>query len=436
MCQRKELYHLDHIQALEYIRESLKFGSILGLERIEGLLERMDNPHRKLKYVHVAGTNGKGSTVAFISSILMSAGYRVGTYTSPSIERFNERIRVNGEDIENEALARITSDIKGHIKRMESEGLENPTEFEITTALAFQYFVDKACDIVVLEVGLGGRLDSTNVIESPEVCVITTIDFDHMEILGNTLSQIASEKAGIIKQGSDVVIYPQDKEAEKVIYQKADSVGAKVRKADFESIHILASDVFSQTFNYRELTGLTIRLAGLHQTRNASVAIEAAKLLKKKGWAIDEASIRRGLESARWPGRFELLSEEPIFIADGAHNSQGVAMLRSNLEQLFPDRKITFIMGVLADKDYTEMISEMAPIAQRFITVDVDNKRVLPCEELAEIIEEMDIEAIAAHDVHTAIRLAMLLAGNDGVICSFGSLYYVGKVREYFTKSL
>lgn len=436
MCQRKELYHLDHIQALEYIRESLKFGSILGLERIEGLLERMDNPHRKLKYVHVAGTNGKGSTVAFISSILLSAGYRVGTYTSPSIERFNERIRVNCEDIENEALARITTDISGHIESIESEGLENPTEFEITTALAFQYFVDKACDIVVLEVGLGGRLDSTNVIESPEVCVITTIDYDHMEILGNTLSQIASEKAGIIKQGSDVVIYPQDEEAEKVIYEKADSVGAKVRKADFDSIHILASDVFSQTFNYRELTGLTIRLAGLHQTRNASVAIEAAKLLKEKGWAIDEAPIRRGLESARWPGRFELLSEEPIFIADGAHNSQGVAMLRSNLEQLFPDRKITFIMGVLADKDYTEMISEMAPIAQRFITVDVDNKRALPCEELAEIIEEMDIEAIAAHDVHTAIRLAMLLAGNDGVICSFGSLYYVGKVREYFAKSL
>jgi dihydrofolate synthase/folylpolyglutamate synthase len=436
MCQRKELYHLDHIEALEYIRESLKFGSILGLERIEGLLERMDNPHRKLKYVHVAGTNGKGSTVAFISSILMAAGYSVGTYTSPSIERFNERIRVNGEDIENEALARITTDIRDHIENMESEGLENPTEFEITTVLAFQYFVDKACDIVVLEVGLGGRLDSTNVIESPEVCVITTIDFDHMEILGNTLALIASEKAGIIKQGSDVVMYPQDEEAEKVIYQKADSVGAKVRKAEFESIHILASDVFSQTFNYRELKGLTIRLAGLHQTRNASVAIEAAKLLKEKGWVIEEASIRRGLESSRWPGRFELLCEEPIFIADGAHNSQGVAMLRGNLEQLFPDRKITFIMGVLADKDYSEMISEMAPIAQRFITVDVDNKRALPCEELAEIIEEMDMEAIAAHDVHTAIRLAILLAGNDGVICSFGSLYYVGKVREYFKKSL
>lgn len=436
MCHRKELHNLDHIQALEYIRESLKFGSILGLERIEGLLERMDNPHRKLKYVHVAGTNGKGSTVAFISSILMAAGYRVGTYTSPSIERFNERIRVSGEDIENEALARITSDIKGHIESMESEGLENPTEFEITTALAFQYFVDKACDIVVLEVGLGGRLDSTNVIESPEVCVITTIDFDHMEILGNTLSQIASEKAGIIKIGSDVVIYPQDEEAEKVIFSKADSLGAKVRKADFDSIHVLYSDIFSQSFNYKDLSGLTIRLAGLHQTRNASVAIEAAMLLKEKGWAIDEDAIRRGIESARWPGRFELLSEEPIFIADGAHNSQGVAMLRSNLEQLFPDRKITFIMGVLADKDYTEMVSEMAPIAQRFITVDVDNKRALPCEELAEIIEEMDIEAIAAYDVHAGIRLAMLLAGSVGIICSFGSLYYVGKVREYFNKAI
>ncbi|ETA82557.1 bifunctional folylpolyglutamate synthase/dihydrofolate synthase [Youngiibacter fragilis] len=426
---------MDHIEALEYIRESLKFGSILGLERIEGLLERMDNPHRKLKYVHVAGTNGKGSTVAFISSILMSAGYRVGTYTSPSIERFNERIRVNGEDIENEALARITSDISDHIESMESEGLENPTEFEITTALAFQYFVDKACDMVVLEVGLGGRLDSTNVIESPEVCVITTIDYDHMEILGNTLSQIASEKAGIIKPGSDVVLYPQDEEAEEVILSKAESLGARVRKADFDFIHVISSDIFSQSFNYKDLSGLTIRLAGLHQTRNASVAIEAAMLLKEKGWAIDEDAIRRGLESARWPGRFELLSEEPIFIADGAHNSQGVKILRENLEQLFPDRKITFIMGVLADKDYSEMISEIAPIAQRFITVDVDNKRALPSEELADIIEEMDIEAIAAHDVHAGIRLAMLLAGSDGIICSFGSLYYVGKVREYFNEA-
>ncbi|MBW8381804.1 MAG: bifunctional folylpolyglutamate synthase/dihydrofolate synthase, partial [Youngiibacter sp.] len=366
---------MDNIEALQYIKDSLKFGSILGLDRIERLLERMDNPHRKLKYVHVAGTNGKGSTVAFISSILMAAGYRVGTYTSPSIERFNERIRVNGEDIENEALASIITDIKGHIDDMVSKGEENPTEFEITTALAFQYFLDKECDIVVLEVGLGGRLDSTNVIESPEVCVITTIDFDHMEILGNTLPLIASEKAGIIKAGSDVILYPQSEEAEDVILSKADSLVARVRKADFDSIHILSSDVFSQTFNYKGMQALTIRLAGLHQTRNATVAIEAALLLSEKGWAIDEYAIRRGLDSARWPGRFELLCEEPIFIADGAHNSQGVAMLRKNLEQLFPDRKITFIMGVLADKDYAEMVSEIAPIAQRFITVDVDNKR-------------------------------------------------------------
>jgi len=423
---------LDNIEALQYIKDSLKFGSILGLDRIERLLERMDNPHRKLKYVHVAGTNGKGSTVAFISSILMAAGYRVGTYTSPSIERFNERIRVNGEDIENEALASIITDIKGHIDDMVSKGEENPTEFEITTALAFQYFLDKECDIVVLEVGLGGRLDSTNVIESPEICVITTIDFDHMEILGNTLPLIASEKAGIIKAGSDVILYPQSEEAEGVILSNADSLGARVRKADFDSIHILSSDIFSQTFNYKGLSGLSIRLAGLHQTRNASVAIEAALLLSEKGWKIDEDAIRSGLDSARWPGRFELLCEEPIFIADGAHNSQGVAMLRKNLEQLFPDRKITFIMGVLADKDYAEMVSEIAPIAQRFITVDVDNKRALPCEELAEMIEELEFEAIAAHDVHAGIRLAMLLAGSDGIICSFGSLYYVGRVREYF----
>jgi dihydrofolate synthase/folylpolyglutamate synthase len=285
---------------------------------------------------------------------------------------------------------------------------------------------------VVLEVGLGGRLDSTNVIDSPEACVITTIDYDHMEILGNTLSLIASEKAGIIKSGSDVVIYPQAKEAEEVIFRRAESLGARVRKADFDSIDIISSDVFSQTFNYKDLSGLTIRLAGLHQTRNAAVAIEAALLLSEKGWAIDERAIRRGLDSARWPGRFELLCEEPIFIADGAHNSQGVAMLRNNLEHLFPDKKITFIMGVLADKDYAEMVNEVAPIAQRFITVDVDNKRALPCEELAEMIEEQDIEAIAAHDVNAGIRLAMLLAGRDGIICSFGSLYYVGKVREYF----
>jgi dihydrofolate synthase/folylpolyglutamate synthase len=205
-----------------------------------------------------------------------------------------------------------------------------------------------------------------------------------------------------------------------------------VRKADFDAIHILSSDIFSQTFNYKELDGIVIRLAGLHQTRNASMAIETALLLSEKGWKIDEDAIRKGLDSARWPGRFELLCEGPIFIADGAHNSQGVAMLRKNLEQLFSDRKITFIMGVLADKDYVEMVSEIAPIAQRFITVDVDNKRALPCEELAEMIEELEVEAIAAHDVHAGIRLAMLLAGSDGIVCSFGSLYYVGRVREYF----
>ncbi|HSP46717.1 MAG TPA: Mur ligase family protein, partial [Clostridiaceae bacterium] len=273
---------MNYIEAMDYIRDSLKFGSILGLERIEKLLERMGNPQDRLKYIHVGGTNGKGSTVTFISSMLIEAGYRVGIYTSPSIHNFNERIRINDRDIADEDIASLITMIKGKVEEMVSDGEENPTEFEITTAMAFQYFHDQACDFVLLEVGLGGRLDSTNIIRETEVSVITTIDYDHMEILGDTLTKIAAEKAGIIKENGDVVLYSQVEEADRVIREKVREKHASLHEADFDRIRMKQKSIVEQSFDYKGYEDITISLHGDHQVRNAAVALEAIEVLKEK----------------------------------------------------------------------------------------------------------------------------------------------------------
>lgn len=419
---------------MDYIRDSLKFGSILGLERIEKLLERMGNPQDRLKYIHVGGTNGKGSTVTFISSILIEAGYRVGIYTSPSIHNFNERIRINDREIADEDIASLITMIKGKVDEMVSDGEENPTEFEITTAMAFQYFHDQDCDFVLLEVGLGGRLDSTNIIKETEVSVITTIDYDHMEILGDTLAKIAAEKAGIIKEDGDVVLYPQAEEADKVIREKVKKQHASLHEADFNRIRMKQKSIAEQTFDYKEYDGLTISLLGDHQVRNAAVALEAIEVLKEKGYVIPEEAIRKGLRDARWPGRFEVLSKKPVFIADGAHNVQGVNALRDNLVKYFGDRKITFILGVLEDKDYQHMVTAVLPLARRFIAVAPNNRRALSPEALGAFISKFTADVTVMEDIDKAIEMSLELSGDDDIICSFGSLYYIGQVREFFNK--
>ncbi len=421
---------MNYGQALEYIHGALKFGIKLGLDNIQELLELMDNPHKKLKYVHVAGTNGKGSTVAFISSILKESGYRVGIYTSPYIERFTERIRINSDEISKEDLARITQYVKEKVELMALRGGNHPTEFEIVTAIAFQYFYEKDCDIVVLEVGLGGRFDSTNIIDAPLAAVITTISYDHMARLGNTLEKIAFEKAGIIKYGTDVVLYPQAPEADRVFEEVCRERDSRLHRLFFESVNIKDFSIDGQEFDYGEFKSLKIRLLGEHQVKNAVVALEAALILAQKGYSISEDSIRKGLSDAKWPGRLELLKKEPIFLIDGAHNAEGAQTLSGFLKTYFPHKKIVFIIGILKDKDYMAMIEECAPLAEYIIAVSPNSDRALPAKALAQSLECYCKNVLISDTIVNAVAKSLDITPKDGLICAFGSLYYIGEVRN------
>lgn len=425
------MLNLNYQEALKYIKNTQKFGSILGLERIAKLMELLGNPQKRLKFVHVAGTNGKGSTVAFMESVLTQAGYRVGMYTSPGLHSLNDRIRIGSKEIEDHRVAEIMDRIRWRIDEMISEGLDSPTEFEIITALAFEYFYQEETDIVLLEVGLGGRLDSTNVIETPLLSVITPVDYDHMDILGNTLEEIAGEKAGILKAGTELILYPQRQEAERVIMQKADELEIPVHKVSFDQVQGKGQDDYTQQFLYdNEEYKLTI--LGEHQVKNAVVAIEALNVLDHIGMRIPHDALKKGLLMAKWPGRFEILSHDPMVVIDGAHNLQGVQVLRSNLLKYFRDRKVIFIMGVLKDKSYIEMIEEILPLAKSFVTITVDSDRALSGEDLSEIIHDEGCEAIYCDRMPLAIEKALSMRAGDEIICAFGSLYYIQEVRDYF----
>jgi dihydrofolate synthase/folylpolyglutamate synthase len=423
---------MDYDEAMAFINESHKYGSKLGLDRIRTLMEYMGNPEKKLKFVHVGGTNGKGSTASFISNILIEAGYKVGVYTSPYIHRFSERIRINNLEIPEEDIARITDSIEPKIMKMLENGSDPVTEFEIVTAMAFQYFCEKGCDIVVLEVGLGGRMDSTNIIDKTEVSVITTIDFDHMDMLGETLPQIAYEKAGIIKKNGTVVLYPQEYLIEKLFDVVCEERRAELHKVDFSNLLSHSYGLAAQEFDFESYKSLKISLLGDHQIKNAAVAIKAVGALIDKGYKINESDIREGLQNTRWAGRLEILNEKPLFLVDGAHNIEGAENLSRNLKRLFPGKKITFIAGVLADKDYKSMLKQVIPIAEKFITVTPGNPRALNAQDLAACIESSNVKVSSSVEIEEAVHAAIGSASAGDVICAFGSLYYIGQVRECF----
>lgn len=423
---------MNYDEAINYIHDTLKFGSKLGLHNITRLLELMGNPHKKLKYVHVAGTNGKGSTVAFISSILIESGCKVGIFTSPFIQRFSERIKINHTEISAEDLARITGLVKEKVEIMIGQGYNHPTEFEIVTAIAFQHYFECRCDIVVLEVGLGGRFDSTNVIDTPELAVITTISYDHMDRLGNTLPEIAFEKAGIIKGKGDVTVYPQENEVEAVFEKICLEREARLHKVDFSRLKLVEWDIEGQLFDYNGYKALRIALLGEHQTQNASVAVRASEILREKGFAVTEASIRKGLANARWPGRLEVINRSPVFLIDGAHNAEGAKALYGALNTYFPEKRITFILGVLRDKEYRSMIEAVVPVAHRFIAITPKSDRALPATELAKILQGYCKNVVVSDTIEEAIRTSLQFSDGDDVICAFGSLYYIGGIRGYF----
>jgi len=409
-------------EAMQFIYRTSWKGSKLGLSRIAVLMELLGNPQKKMKFVHIAGTNGKGSTAAMLASILEKAGYKTGLYTSPVIHTFGERMQVNGEPVTEAELIHIANHFQKYVDMMP----DSPTEFEVITAMSLWFFYEKQCDIVVLEVGMGGRLDATNVIDTPEVAVITSIGLDHMAELGNTVEKIAGEKAGIIKANGIAVCHPQANAVERVIRTKCEEQNTSATFVDDNTIVATGQSLDGQHFEYNGLKNLTIPLLGAHQLRNAAVAIETVDALRQQGWNISDDALRNGLKKTLWLGRFEVMKRSPIFIVDSAHNPQGIQTTVDALRMLFPDKKFIFLFGVLADKDYEAMLEILIPYASCFITVTPDAPRALPAGEL----NLGRCNAVHCETIAQGVKRAIEMSGEDDVICSLGSLSMVGHVRE------
>lgn len=425
---------MNYDEAMEYIHGTLKFGSKLGLKSITKLLDFMENPQKKLRFVHVAGTNGKGSTTAFISSILINAGYKTGIFTSPYLQRFTERIKIDNKEIVPDELVDIIEFVKTKIDLMLDGGLTHPTEFEIITAVAFEYFYRNNCDIVVLEVGLGGRYDSTNVIESPEVSVITTISLDHTDRLGGTLAEIAYQKAGIIKSNSIAVLYPQKKEVEEVFEKVSESQNSEIHKVDLSTLTLKEYSLDGQLFDYKAYKNLYITLLGDHQLFNAAVAIDTCEVLVNKGFNIEYNNIRDGISGTTWPGRLEIISKNPLILIDGAHNYEGGQSLNTALDKYFEDKKKIFIVGFLRDKEYQHIMELLAKKAHTIITVTPHNERAIPSNELAVILKQYSNNIQDGITIEMGLKLALENSDKESVICAFGSLYMIGEVRRLFNK--
>ena len=416
---------MDYQEALAYIHAVHWQGHKPGLDRTRALLAALGDPHKRLRFVHVAGTNGKGSTAAMLDSCLRCAGYKVGLFTSPYINRFNERIQVDGVPIPDGDLVRLVEQVRPAASAM----TDVPTEFELITALGMLYFAQERCDIVVLEVGLGGALDSTNVIDPPACAVITALGMDHVRELGPTLADIAAAKAGIIKPGSPVVSYGGAPEADRVIADAAAACGAPLTVADFARLTLRGAGLEGQTFDYDGLTGLTLPLLARYQPRNAVVAIEALRALRARGWQIPDSAIRQGLAQVRWPGRFELLRRDPPFLLDGSHNAHGMRATADSLRALFPGEKFVFLVSIMADKDADEMLRLLLPLAKGFVTVTAPSPRAIPASELAARIEALGGRAEPAGGIPAAVARVWELAAG-GPAAALGTLYFSGEVRE------
>ena len=382
------------------------------------LLEKLDKPQNKLKYVHIAGTNGKGSTTSYLACILNEASVVTGAFTSPFLYRYNEMFKVNGEDISDVDFAKVFSEVKPAYDELAADGVF-VSEYEFLTVMAFMYFLKKGCEIVLLEVSMGGRMDTTNVIPAPLVSIITPISYDHMTILGNTLTEIACEKAGIIKPGTVVVSATQEPEVQKVLRDTCQSVNALL---DFvEPAQIISRDIHGQRFGVSEGLQYETTMLGTYQIDNAAVAIAAARKLTEKGYHITEESIRKGIANTKWFGRFTLLSDNPPVVIDGGHNRQGAKVLRESLETYFPGKKITFVLGILADKEVDVIIETLAPIMKKCYTVAVPNPRTMEPQVLAGMIQERGIEAEPLDSKSTIEDIK----NQSDVVCLAGSLYLI-----------
>lgn len=428
-------------RAIEKIHEFSKFGSVLGLERMTELLSLLGDPQDQLKVIHVAGTNGKGSVCRYIYSVLLEEGYKTGIYISPFIENFNERIEIGRICISDEDLAVYTDRVLEAVSIMIKEGLQSPTEFEVITALALLYFKEKACDYVVLEVGLGGSGDSTNVCREPLMTVITSISMDHMDRLGNTIEEIAAEKAGIIKDGCPVVTSASDVRALRVIERTAEEHKSMFFETTNLPVRITEEGIYGSCFDVDvqgvSFEGVRIAMAGRHQIDNAVAAMCALSIMEERGDVrVSRRALYAGLAAARQPGRMEVFAEEksPITIIDGAHNPDGAKALKEAIGSFCTDKKILMVIGVLADKDVKGMMDHFTDMTEDFIVTQPDNPRRLKAESLADMLRSRGCTCIEAPDIKQAYKEACQRKDKYDVIIYAGSLYMIGKVRTMIRK--
>lgn len=428
---------MKYEEAMKYITEVGNFGSNYGLERTYKLLEHLGNPERDLKLIHIAGTNGKGSTTSMITEILMWEGYKVGMYTSPFIEEFEERIQINRNNIPKESLAILMDEIKVAVDKVIEAGYNHPTEFEIITVLMLLYFKKENIDFGVIEVGLGGTLDSTNVIK-PIIQVITSISFDHTNLLGNTLEKIAREKAGIIKKGIPTVIYPQQEEVLKVIKNKCFEMDSELYIANNENLkfkNIVNLDKPYQLLKYNNEIDILLPLLGEHQIINLSVAMQAIEVLNNKNIIdISIANIVKSIKNVSWKGRLEVLSNNPYVVIDGAHNIQGIKTLSRNIKKYFKYENLYLILGILADKDVEEMIKIITPMAKKVYSVTPNSIRGELAESLKDEVSKFNKNCKAFDKYEEAYLEALNDASEKDLILASGSLYMIGDMRKIIRK--
>lgn len=422
---------MDYQQSRAYIRDAEQYaGGALDLTNIKELMKRLGNPQDQLKYIHVAGTNGKGSVIAYLYTTLTKAGYHVGRYISPSVYSYREKIETEGKPISREKFAEQTTRVAAVIEEMTAEGLAHPTPFEIETAVAFLLFAEEKCDPVILEVGMGGITDATNLITTTELAVLVPISMDHQSFLGNTISEIAEKKAGIIKPGSSVVTIGQETEALEVIKKTGAETGTDVCVADVSEAEVLEADFTGQRFCYKG-EEYTLSLAGSYQTENAVLALEALRILDERGYHTTLEQRKEGLWATRWNGRLTIIHKDPLFIVDGAHNPAAADMLEDSVRKYFKDRRLFFIMGVFKDKDYPYIIRKLCPYAEQILAIETpDNPRALPAEELAKAIRPYNANVRAEKNIPRAVEELFEMAGKDDVILSFGSLSFIGEITR------
>lgn len=426
---------MNYIETMEYIHNTSKFGMNFGLKRTEKILELLGNPHKKLNLIHIAGTNGKGSTTVMLSQVLIESGYKTGMFTSPYLEEFEERIQINNNNISKECLCKIIERVKSAIDIVLTLGYDHPTEFEIITCAMFLYFYEEKIDIGIIEVGLGGRLDSTNVI-NPLLTIITSISFDHINILGNSLSKIASEKAGIIKENIPLILYPQQNEAKEAIISIAKEKKVKVIEVDencgsligiedngkdiFQKVHIMCKKSYE----------LNLALLGKHQICNASVVLNAVEFLNENGYSLSEENINNAMEKVKWKGRLEIIKRNPLIVIDGAHNLGGIESLVESVKTYFKYEKIKLILGILSDKDVYKMVEKISGIADKIYTVTPNSERAELATELKKVVYSYNKNVESYLNYSDALNDAIRDSSEGDLILISGSLYMIGDMRK------